>query len=272
MAFPEVQRLDGGGPSVHVVCMPLSWGLAYEASHAEIGTCCSLDSCVGSSEAASFLITRRAAGHRLVGFGWSFALSLRAALDCVPAAARRGAGARARRLPRRHQGACGAVAAAAGMNGRQSRHVAPHGGAHVACTPALPWAALPWAALPWVARASPSTSPSAHPSSAQLSWHVSCWQHVKRSCGRGRCLVMRCCRSHAVNGVVAACPQSNPCPPCIHVHASMHACLQAENCLLTSWSWLLLADWPAGAKPTYLPEDNPVGMHPTAHTQPTDYF
>ena len=32
---------------------------------------------------------------------------------------------------------------------------------------------------------------------------------------------------------------------------------QAENCLLTSWSWVYLADF-APYKPTFLPADNPV--------------
>lgn len=38
-----------------------------------------------------------------------------------------------------------------------------------------------------------------------------------------------------------------------------HGDIKAENVLLTSWGWVLLADW-ASYKPTYLPADNPVRL------------
>lgn len=35
-----------------------------------------------------------------------------------------------------------------------------------------------------------------------------------------------------------------------------HGDIKLENILITSWNWVLLADF-ASFKPTYLPEDNP---------------
>ena len=42
-----------------------------------------------------------------------------------------------------------------------------------------------------------------------------------------------------------------------HEAGVCHGDLKAENCLLTSWSWVLIADF-APYKPTFLPADNPV--------------
>merc|ERR550532_2718783 len=36
-----------------------------------------------------------------------------------------------------------------------------------------------------------------------------------------------------------------------------HGDIKSENVMMTSWNWLLLADF-ASFKPTYLPEDNPA--------------
>lgn len=43
-----------------------------------------------------------------------------------------------------------------------------------------------------------------------------------------------------------------------HVHGVCHGDIKCENVMVTSWNWLLLADF-ASYKPTYLPADNPVG-------------
>ncbi|SCU84467.1 LADA_0D01838g1_1 [Lachancea dasiensis] len=43
----------------------------------------------------------------------------------------------------------------------------------------------------------------------------------------------------------------------IHSHGICHGDLKLENLLLTSWNWLVLADFSNHLKPTYLPEDNP---------------
>jgi serine/threonine protein kinase len=42
----------------------------------------------------------------------------------------------------------------------------------------------------------------------------------------------------------------------IHLFKVCHGDIKLENILITSWNWVLLADF-ASFKPTYLPEDNP---------------
>ena len=42
-----------------------------------------------------------------------------------------------------------------------------------------------------------------------------------------------------------------------HEAGVCHGDLKTENVLLTSWSWVLIADF-APYKPTFLPADNPV--------------
>lgn len=43
----------------------------------------------------------------------------------------------------------------------------------------------------------------------------------------------------------------------IHQADITHGDIKTENILVTSWNWLLLADFSSSIKPTYLPEDNP---------------
>jgi phosphoinositide-3-kinase regulatory subunit 4 len=43
-----------------------------------------------------------------------------------------------------------------------------------------------------------------------------------------------------------------------HAQGVNHGDLKTENVLLTSWQWVVIADW-ASYKPTYLPASNPVG-------------
>ncbi|KAI9728150.1 MAG: Serine/threonine-protein kinase [Chrysothrix sp. TS-e1954] len=43
-----------------------------------------------------------------------------------------------------------------------------------------------------------------------------------------------------------------------HSQSIYHGDIKTENTLVTSWNWLLLADFSSSFKPTYLPEDNPA--------------
>lgn len=40
-----------------------------------------------------------------------------------------------------------------------------------------------------------------------------------------------------------------------------HGDIKTENCLVTSWGWLLLADWAGPLKPTLIPEDHPSDFY-----------
>ena len=44
-----------------------------------------------------------------------------------------------------------------------------------------------------------------------------------------------------------------------HEQGICHGDIKCENVLVTSWHWILLADF-ASYKPAYLPADNPVSM------------
>lgn len=43
-----------------------------------------------------------------------------------------------------------------------------------------------------------------------------------------------------------------------HARNIYHGDIKTENCLVTSWNWLYLADFSSSFKPTYLPLDNPA--------------